>query len=56
MFDAGEGPDESSRARHAALACFLSQGDGWRDARGALGGTFAALSEMGPGLRDAKEE
>jgi len=56
LFDGVPGSDESSRARHAALACFLSHGDGWRDARGTLGGTFALLSETAPGLEGAKEE
>ena len=27
--------------RHDAMACYLSGGEGWRDARAALGGTFA---------------
>ena len=38
------------------MVCFLSQGEGWRDAKGALGGAFAGRVETGPRLRDGKEE
>jgi hypothetical protein len=33
--------EESSRERKAAIACFLSGGDGWREALALLGGAFA---------------
>ena len=42
------------RQRQEAIACFLSASEGWKDARGALKGAFAAL----PGaswLTDDKE-
>ena len=41
------------RARHEAIACYLSGGDGWREAVKQLGGTFARqaheLRERKPG-------
>jgi len=42
------------RERQEAIACFLSASEGWKDAKGALKGAFAAL----PGaswLTDDKE-
>ena len=36
--DAGEG---DARAREDAIACYLSGGDGWREAVKLLGGAFA---------------
>jgi hypothetical protein len=37
-------PDE--RSRGDAIACYLSGGDGWKDAVKKLGGTFAGAAEM----------
>jgi hypothetical protein len=46
--DAGE-----ERTREDAIACYLSAGEGWREAVKLLGGTFAE----GPvGLRERKED
>ncbi len=45
----------SERDRNDAIACFLSTSEGWRDARTALGGTFAALSTA-TGLTGGKEK
>ncbi|WP_169731711.1 hypothetical protein [Sphingomonas jaspsi] len=42
------------RDRHDAMACFLSASEGWRDAKGALKGTFAGLAERA-GLTGEKE-
>nr|WP_294847713.1 hypothetical protein [uncultured Sphingomonas sp.] len=42
------------RDRHAAMACFLSASEGWRDAKGTLKGTFADLSS-GRWLTSGKE-
>jgi hypothetical protein len=36
-------PDASAQARQAAIACFLSSSEGWRDARDTLQGAFARL-------------
>ena len=46
--------------RHAAIACYLSASDGWRDARQLLGGAFAdeareAASDGETGLSGGKE-
>ena len=35
--------DSGVRARQAAIACFLSASEGWRDARDTLQGAFARL-------------
>ena len=43
-----EGDD---RARQKAIACYLSAGDGWRDAVKQLGGAFAPQGEE---LRERK--
>jgi hypothetical protein len=56
LFQVDDRTGEKQRARHAAMACFLSQGDGWRDAKGALAGAFATLAKEDPRLRSAKEE
>jgi len=45
-----------ARDRQAAMACFLSQADGWRAASESLGGAFAALGRRGPRLSGGKEE
>jgi hypothetical protein len=39
LLDPPQETDE--RSREDAIACFLSGGDGWRDAMKRLGGTFA---------------
>jgi hypothetical protein len=45
------GGDEERRTREHAIACYLSGGDGWREALKTLGGTFA--EEVG-GLKERK--
>ena len=45
------GADSDERSREDAIACYLSGGDGWRDALKMLGGTFA---EEAAGLRERK--
>ena len=47
----GSGADVDERSREDAIACYLSGGDGWRDALKMLGGTFA---EEAAGLRERK--
>lgn len=37
----GPGTDADGRSREDAIACYLSGGEGWRDALKMLGGTFA---------------
>jgi hypothetical protein len=37
----GPGEHSDERSRQDAIACYLSGGDGWRDAMKILGGTFA---------------
>jgi hypothetical protein len=37
----GSGADCDQRSREDAIACYLSGGDGWREAVKTLGGTFA---------------
>jgi len=49
----GEGADGDDRSRQDAIACYLSGGDGWRDAVKMLGGTFA---EEEAGLRERKAD
>jgi len=44
LLGSGVIPDE--RSREDAIACYLSGGDGWRDAVKKLGGTFAGAAEM----------
>ena len=49
----GESADREGRSREDAIACYLSGGDGWRDAVKVLGGTFAdGVAE----LRERKED
>ena len=45
--------EETQSARHAAIACYLSAGEGWRDAMKKLGGAFA---DVEPGLREGKPD
>ena len=49
LLDSGAVADEPSRQH--AIACYLSGGDGWRDAVRMLGGTFA---EDAAGLKERK--
>ena len=42
------------RERGDAIACYLSLSEGWRDAKGALKGTFASLG-VATRLTDGKE-
>ena len=42
--------------RNDAMARFLSGAEGWRDAKAALGGTFAGLGGGGAGLTDGKDK
>ena len=47
-------PAGSAEARQAAIACFLSSSEGWRDARDTLQGAFARLPRTS-WLKDSKE-
>jgi hypothetical protein len=47
----GEAADLDGRSRAEAIACYLSGGEGWREAVKQLGGTFA---EGATGLRERK--
>ena len=47
----GSAAEADDRSRQDAIACYLSGGDGWRDAMKTLGGTFA---EEVTGLRERK--
>ena len=49
----GQGGDSDERSRQDAIACYLSGGDGWRDAMKMLGGTFA---EDATGLKERKSD
>ena len=49
----GQGADAGERSRQDAIACYLSGGDGWRDAMKMLGGTFA---EEDAGLKERKAD
>jgi hypothetical protein len=49
----GTGSEAEERARQHAIACYLSAGEGWREAVKELGGAFA---EEEPGLRERKAE
>ena len=49
----GSGADVDERSREDAIACYLSGGDGWRDAMKMLGGTFA---EEAAGLKERKAD
>lgn len=44
------------RDRQNAIACFLSAGEGWRDALDVIGGAFAPPDLDSAGLRATKEE
>jgi hypothetical protein len=48
----GDPGKEDALSREDAIACFLSAGEGWKDAVKRLGGTFAERS----GLRERKED
>ena len=43
-----------AKARHDAIACFLSASEGWEEAREAVKGAFAPVQKA-PWLRDGKE-
>ena len=49
----GSAEEVDDRSRQDAIACYLSGGDGWRDAMKMLGGTFA---EEVTGLKERKAE
>jgi hypothetical protein len=49
----GESAEGDRRSREDAIACYLSGGDGWREAVKVLGGTFA---QGAAGLRERKED
>jgi hypothetical protein len=49
----GSAAEADDRSRQDAIACYLSGGDGWRDAMKMLGGTFA---EEVAGLKERKAE
>jgi hypothetical protein len=49
----GSAAEADDRSRQDAIACYLSGGDGWRDARKMLGGTFA---EEVTGLKERKAD
>ena len=49
-------PSEGTADRHDVMAQFLSAGEGWRDAKAALRGTFASTAVGETGLTDAKEQ
>jgi len=49
LLDSGAEIDE--RSREDAIACYLSGGEGWRDAMKVLGGTFAGEAT---GLKERK--
>ena len=49
----GNAAESEGRSREDAIACYLSGGDGWREAVKLLGGTFA---EGTAGLKEPKED
>ncbi len=49
----GSAAEADDRSRQDAIACYLSGGDGWRDAMKMLGGTFA---EEVTGLKERKAD
>jgi hypothetical protein len=57
---AGQQAQLSARDRQAAIACYLSASEGWRNASQRLGGAFAgrafAKRDEGTGLSSGKEE
>lgn len=55
LFAALPGAGEAiARGRQDAIACFLSAGEGWEDAKDKLRGSFAAASRA-TWLKDGKE-
>ena len=50
LAESGEG---GGRSREDAIACYLSGGEGWREAVKKLGGAFA---EGATGLRERKDD
>ena len=49
----GDSAESEGRSREDAIACYLSAGEGWREAVKLLGGTFAGGST---GLKDGKSD
>ena len=49
----GNCAESGNRSREDAIACYLSGGDGWREAVKLLGGTFA---EGATGLKERKDD
>ena len=49
----GNSAESTDRTREDAIACYLSGGEGWKDAVKLLGGTF---SRSAAGLRDRKSD
>jgi hypothetical protein len=49
----GDAPECDDQTREDAIACYLSGGDGWREAVKLLGGAFA---EAGKGLSESKTD
>ena len=49
----GDGPGPEGLSREDAIACYLSAGEGWREAMKQLGGAFA---EGAAGLRERKAD
>jgi hypothetical protein len=49
----GNSAEGGERSREDAIACYLSGGDGWREAVKLLGGTFA---EAATGLKERKDD
>ena len=49
----GAAAERNGRSREDAIACYLSGGEGWREAMKLLGGTFA---EEETRLRDRKKD
>ena len=49
----GDSAEREGRSREDAIACYLSGGEGWREAVRLLGGTFADGST---GLKDGKPD
>ena len=47
------GGESDSQRRQDAIACYLSSGDGWREAVKRLGGAFA---DAGAGLKESKAD
>ena len=49
----GNAAEDEGCSREDAIACYLSAGEGWREAVKLLGGTFA---EGGTGLKERKAD